>query len=100
MPDNVSEWNEQQLFSKLFFAISARCRDAQSNKNMAYWKNSVESKISMVMGIVNKEEKKKLWDLKIELDMAAANYFNTNPNCTFLQRKRLNDFNNTLFIYD
>jgi hypothetical protein len=55
---NQSEWNEQQYFSSLFFGITAQCRMSQAMGDTLNWKNGVESKISMVMGIADEEKEK------------------------------------------
>ena len=66
MPDmnSQSEWNEQQLFAKLFFEITANCRWHQSTQNVTGWKMCLESKISLVLGVVSAKEKDHLFTVR------------------------------------
>ena len=65
--ENKSEWNEQQLFAKLFFDINTSCKQHQANRNIFQWEATCETKISLVMGVANKEEKEKLIGVRKDL---------------------------------
>jgi len=56
----VSEWNEQIPYSTIFFTITYKCREAQAREDYSGWKNQLEAKISMAMGISGTEEKETL----------------------------------------
>ena len=66
-----SEWNEQQLFAQLFFDITKSCRYCQINHYFGKWLSCLESKISLVLGVVNKEQKKYLFEIRNKLNNAA-----------------------------
>ncbi len=59
-----SEWNEQEAFSRLFFEITNSCRYWQSRVDVIAWKTAFESKISLVMGVSNLEERTKLKEIR------------------------------------
>ena len=63
----TSEWNQQQLFAEIFFNVTNSCRFHQSTRNARAWKNSLESKISLVLGICSKSEKIILVNIKNRL---------------------------------
>jgi len=69
-----SEWNEQQLYAQLFFQATAKCRNAQMNRNLEEWRRGLESKISLLMGIVKPEEKRKLNELRKHLNLRVSQY--------------------------
>lgn len=54
----TSEWNEQKLFSSIFFNITYDCRSAQRRQDVLGWFAALETKISHVMGICKPEQGK------------------------------------------
>lgn len=57
-PDYMkSEWNEQQNFSIIYFAIARECRQAQITNDPHKWKASLLAKITHAYGIMSDKEK-------------------------------------------
>ncbi len=93
-----SMWNEQQLFSRLFFGLTFRCRHAQSNNDVLSWKNNIEAKISMVMGIINDKEKETLMKLRKDINKKYLNYIRTPEASLKLRGQRIYLLNDALFL--
>jgi hypothetical protein len=79
MENTQSEWNEQQWFSTLFFNLTNRCRFSQSQMNILGWKSHLESKISLIMGILKEKEQKHLKSLKDSINIKSAELYSL-PN--------------------
>lgn len=62
-----SEWNEQMLYSYLYFTRSAHCRAYQEEGDLVRWKSAIESKMSIAMGITSPEEQKEINKLRQEV---------------------------------
>lgn len=62
-----SEWNEQMLYSYLYFTRSAHCRAYQEEGDLTRWKATLESKMSIAMGITSPDEQKDIMKLRQEL---------------------------------
>ena len=54
--EKQSEWNEQQAFSKLFFEITKVAREFQIRGEVIKWAETIMSKLSLVLGICDKEK--------------------------------------------
>lgn len=72
-----SEWNEQMLFAQTFFSITERCRLAQMEKNPFLWKNCLDAKFLLVMGITNDEGKNKINLIRKEINTYAYGIANS-----------------------
>jgi len=68
---NSSEWNEQMLFAQTFFSITERCRLAQMDKDPFLWKNCLDAKFLLVMGITNNDGKEKIHSIRKEINTYA-----------------------------
>ena len=73
---NKSEWHEQVDFSKLFFQATWVCRENQSADNLMGWKLALESKISLVMGILLDDEKKDIYEALSQINKYWAKFYN------------------------
>ena len=73
LDENKSEWNEQQLFAKLFFDINTSCKQHQANRMIFQWEATCETKISLVMGVANKDEKERLIGVRKDLILEINN---------------------------
>lgn len=101
---NQSEWHEQVDFSALFFKATMWCRTQEANGDLMAWKSALESKITLVMGIFDKEEKEEVHYFKSLIYKAWSRYYNENRK---LGEKNMNplhpvcaDFRNTLFLIE
>ena len=68
MAEEESRWNEQQLFAQQFFKWSDLCKTAQVNGSPLSWYKFLRTKISVVMGVCNKEEKDRMWDMMEKIE--------------------------------
>jgi hypothetical protein len=59
-PNLTSEWNEQKLFSSIFFNITYNCRNAQRQQRVLDWFAELDTKMSLIMGVCVPEEHKKI----------------------------------------
>tara|TARA_R100001143_G_scaffold63479_1_gene70849 strand:+ start:523 stop:903 length:381 start_codon:yes stop_codon:yes gene_type:complete len=73
---NKSEWHEQVDFSELFFKSTWNCREMQSVDNLMGWKLALEAKISLVMGILQDDEKKEVYEALSQINKFWAKFFN------------------------
>ena len=73
---NQSEWHEQVDFSELFFKTTQVCRTHQANDNLILWKFALESKITLIRGVLNEDEKKETYFLKSQINKIWAKHFN------------------------
>lgn len=94
-----SEWNEQQYYASMFFGLTARCRAAQSILNILDWKNAVETKISLVIGIADDTETEELKRIRKKLNELYSSYLSVNPKHrnSLKSRELLSELNEELF---
>lgn len=83
-----SEWNEQRLFAIMFFTLSFQARNSQMNGDTLKWKDVLESKMSMSMGILDDKGQKQLLDYKMELDKLYYK-FSTTPQRDNVNRSKI-----------
>ena len=57
---NVSEWNEQMLYSRLYFSLMAKSHYANEIENYRLWKIMVLRKIVHIFPICSEDERNKL----------------------------------------
>jgi len=58
--NSTSEWNEQKLFSIIFFRLTSLCRMYQADLDIISWAHTLSSKISSVIGIADVIEREEL----------------------------------------
>jgi|ETNvirnome_2_300_1030623.scaffolds.fasta_scaffold00278_17 uncharacterized protein (UPF0335 family) len=58
-----NEWNEQQEYSELFFNFTKVCKFHQMRGDLVAWRYALESKISLVNGILEKEQKQQIQEV-------------------------------------
>jgi len=73
---NQSEWHEQVDFSDLYFKTTMVCRTHQAEDRLLAWKFALESKITLIKGILNAEEKKETYFLKSQINKVWSKYYN------------------------
>ena len=73
---STSEWHEQVKFSDLFYKATWNCREMQSVDNLMGWKLALEAKISLVMGILQDDEKKEVYEALSQINKSWAKFFN------------------------
>jgi len=98
-----SEWNEQLFFSSIFFGITAQCRGAQSGNNILQWKNHLESKMSLVMGIIPDQKKEDMNTLvnrynELNAIQNRINQLSGNPKSIGMKQQELGRMKQVLFF--
>ncbi len=70
----TNQWHEQADFSSTYFKAGETCRLAQGSGNSMAWRYALDAKLSIAMGILTDDEKKKISEYrkKIETFMDGA----------------------------
>tara|TARA_R100000656_G_scaffold114808_1_gene87293 strand:- start:2244 stop:2627 length:384 start_codon:yes stop_codon:yes gene_type:complete len=99
-----SEWHEQVDFSDLYFKAVATCREQESNNNLLGWKYALEAKITLIMGILNEEEKEEIYYLKSQIHSIWIKYYNEDyklgNNSLSSMHPVTSSFRSTLFLVE
>lgn len=70
LEDNVelnNDWHEQVSFSRMYFEASSNCRQFQTNRDPINWFYALETKISIILGLLDEDVASEVWKNRDDL---------------------------------